>query len=192
MSVIRTFQIGAIVALVCTSCASQPSLSGDVNADGKPDVKVALGEVYSGVRDGNIESVSLPAESEYLTVEICIENISNEFVTVFWRDVFILGEDGAQYFPSALGLDQAEAFNWVLPLVEPIGGKHIEHKYYFFLIQEEALMTLPAHQSQGCTSSPQFTSQALLFILPTGITRGNLQLLVLGDSIHMPQLSADV
>ncbi len=192
MSAIHVFRTGAIFALVFTSCASQPSLGGDVDADGKPDVKATLGEVYSGVRDGNVESVSLPAESEYLTVEICVENISNEFVTVFWRDVFIVREDGAQYFPSALGLDQAEAFNWVLPLIEPIGGKHIEHKYYFFLIQEEALMTLPAHQSQGCESSQQFTSQALLFILPTGITRGNLQLLFLGNSIYLPQLSSDI
>lgn len=192
MSVTRVFQIGTIFALVFTSCASQPSLSGDVNADGKPDLTVALGEVYWGVRDGNVESVSLPAESEYLTVEVCVENISREFVTVFWRDVYIAGEDGTQYFPSALGLDQAEAFSWMLPLVEPIGGKHIDHKYYFFLIQEEALMTLPAHQSQGCKSSPQYTSQALLFILPKDIARGRLQLLFLGDPAYLPQLPADI
>lgn len=98
------------------------------------------------------------AESAYLTVEVCVENISSEFVTVLWRDVYVVGEDNVQYFPSALGLDQAEAFSWVLPLAEPIGGKRIEHKYYFFLIQEEALTTLPARQSQGCKSSPQYTS----------------------------------
>ncbi len=188
----RSFQIGVIFAVILNGCVSQPSLSGDVNADGKPDVKVTLGEVYSGVRDGNVESVSLPAESEYLTVEVCVENISREFVTVFWRDVYVAGEDDVQYFPSALGLDQAEAFSWVLPLAEPIGGKHIEHKYYFFLIQEEALITLPAHQSQGCKSSPQYTSQALLFILPKDIARGRLQLLFLGDPAYLPQLPADI
>jgi hypothetical protein len=192
MSLMRLFQIGAIFALVFTSCASPPSLSGDVNADGKPDVAVTLGEIYLGVRDGNVESVSLPAENEYLTVEVCVKNISREFVTVFWRDVYVVGEDGAQYFPSALGLNQAEAFNWVLPLIEPIGGKHIEHKYYFFLIQQEALMTLPARQSQGCESSSQFTSQALLFILPKDVTRGRLQLLFLGGSIYLPQLPTSI
>ncbi len=188
----RSFQIGVILAMILNGCVSQPSLSGDVNADGEPDVKVSLGEVYSGVRDGNVESVSLPAESEYLTVEVCVENISSEFVTVFWRDVFIVGEDGTQYFPSALGLDQAEAFSWMLPLVEPIGGKHIEHKYYFFLIQQEVIITLSAHQSQGCKSSPQYTSQALLFILPKDIARGRLQLLFLGDPAYLPQLPTDI
>ena len=188
----RGFQIGVFFAMLLISCVSQPSLSGDVNADGKPDAKVTLGEVYSGVRDGNVESVSLPAESAYLTVEVCVENISSEFVTVLWRDVYVVGEDNVQYFPSALGLDQAEAFNWVLPLIEPIGGKRIEHKYYFFLIQEEALITLPAHQSQGCKSSPQYTSQALLFILPKDIARGRLQLLFLGDPAYLPQLPADI
>lgn len=48
----RGFQFGVILATLLISCVSQPSLSGDVNADGKPDVKVTLGEVYSGVRDG--------------------------------------------------------------------------------------------------------------------------------------------
>lgn len=188
----RVFQIGAIFAIILTSCGSRPFLSGDFNADGRPDVKITLGEVYLGVRDGNVESLSLPADNEYFTIEICVENISNEFITIFWRDVYVLGEDNTQYFPSALGLDQAEAFSWVAPLVEPIGGKKIDHKYYFFAIQQEALMSLPAHQSQGCKSSPQFTSQALLFILPEDILGGRLQLVFWGNSAYLPKLPVDL
>ena len=137
-------QVLALSTLILTSCGFQSFLSSETNEDQKPDLRITLGEVYLGVRDGNVESIALPVESEYLTVEICVENISNELVTVSWRDVYAVAGDDSQYYPSALGLDQAEAFNWVLPLIEPIGGKRIERKYYFFLIQDEALMTLPA------------------------------------------------
>lgn len=182
-------QIGVVFALLLIGCDSKPSVRGDVNADGSPDVKITLGEVYSGVRDGNVESLSLPAEDEYLTVELCVENISNEFLTIFWRDIHVLGQANQQYFPSALGLDQAEAFSWVLPLAEPIGGKRIEHKYYFFVIQQDALMSIPAHQSQGCKSSPQYTRQALLFLLPKDLINDRLQLVLWENPTDLPQLS---
>lgn len=185
-------QVLALSTLILTSCGFQSFLSSETNEDQKPDLRIALGEVYLGVRDGNVESIALPVESEYLTVEICVENISNELVTVSWRDVYAVAGDDSQYYPSALGLDQAEAFNWVLPLIEPIGGKRIERKYYFFLIQDEALMTLPAHQSQGCEFSPQFTSQALLFVLPKGVHHRMLQLLFMGIPAYLPELPADV
>lgn len=189
---IRKVQVLAFSTLILTSCGFQPFLSGENNEDQKPDLRIALGEVYLGVRDGNVESIPLPVESEYLTVEICVENISNELATIYWRDVYVAEGDDAQYYPSALGLDQAEAFSWVLPLTEPIGGKRIEHKYYFFLIQDESLMALPAHQSQGCEFSSQFTSQALLFVLPKGVHRGRLQLLFMGIPAYLPELPSDV
>ncbi len=85
--------------------------------------------------------------------------------SVYRQDVFLDVGDNIKIYPVALGYDQAEAFSWLLPIAAPIGAKSIDHKFYFFLIQKDELIRVPAGQSLGCEGSAQFKSLALLFIL---------------------------
>lgn len=188
--------LGGIVALFLCGCSLLNGFRGNPNLDTEPVMSITMRNAYQGVGDGNVEQVPLPEDSAYLTVEICVENHSAIDQSVLWRNVFIIPEDrehvfpvevgsilttypsagwleaftsfqGAdQIFPVAVGYDQAEAFSWLGPIVAPIGGKRIAHNYYFFVIQSNELMQVPAHQSLGCETSSQYKSLALLFIVP--------------------------
>lgn len=157
--------MGIVLTLVLSSCAIPGKSAEEANLANKPQVRITLLEAYQGVKDGNVESVQLPGDSAFVTVRLCVENLSAIPQPVYWQDVFLTGGNNAQTLPVALGFDQAEAFSWLLPIAAPVGAKRIDHKFYFFLIQKNELMSLPAYQSLGCDQSSQFKSMALLFIL---------------------------
>ena len=163
-----TMLAGMLLCLVLSGC----QLTAGSQAETGTGVRITLGETYAGVRDGNVESAPLPTGSAYVTVEACVENLSAMERSIGWGDVYLATVENVQVYPVALGYDQAEAFSWLLPIVEPIGGKHIDHKFYFFRIQNQELMRIPARQSVGCRGSSQFTSMALLFILPQELAGG--------------------
>ena len=159
----RTRLLGSILLLVMLAgCRLTPG----AQADTSQGLRITPGEAYAGVKDGIVESVPLPEGSAYVTVEACVENRSAVERSVGWRDVYLMTGENVQVYPVALGHDQAEAFSWLLPIIEPIGGKHIDHKFYFFRIQNNELMRIPAYQSVGCRGSSQFTSMAFLFLVP--------------------------
>jgi hypothetical protein len=156
--------IGVLLPLVFSGYL-KPGSTQDVNPASEPQMRVTMIEAYQGVKDGNTESVQLPTDSAFITIRICLENLSNVQESLYRQDVFLdLGDNGGIY-PVALGYDQAEAFSWLLPIAAPIGGKSIDHKFYFFLIQKDELVSIPAYQSVGCDNSTQFKSLALLFIV---------------------------
>jgi hypothetical protein len=159
--IIRLFVAVVLLVFLLSACL----VFKDSNVGETHGLRIKVEDVYQGVKDGDVESVQLPGGNTYVTVEICVENLSDMEQTVQWQDVFIIAGDNSQIFPAALGYDQAEAFSWLLPIVEPIGGKRITHKFYFFLIQSNELMKIPFHQSLGCKTSSQFKSLALLFIV---------------------------
>ncbi len=127
---------------------------------------ITVKDAYPGVKDANVENVPLPADRVYVTVEACVENRSAAEQSVGRQEVFLETGDHAEIFPVAVGYDQAEEFNWRLPIAEPQEANRIEHKFTFFLIQRNELLRVPAHQSQGCRDSSPFKSLALLFLLP--------------------------
>jgi hypothetical protein len=142
---------------------------GDASFESAHGLSGTIKDVYQGVKGGNVVDVPLRNGDAYVTVETCIENSSEIEQVIHLQDVFIIADDGSQFFPVALGYDQAEAFSWALPMLEPIGGKRFPHEYYFFLIQSNELMKIPAYQSLGCDTSLQFKSLAFLFIVPDEI-----------------------
>lgn len=160
----RLLMMGGVFSLVFSSCLKFGSTE-DVNPASQPQMRVTMKEAYQGVKDGNTESVQLPADKAFITIKICVENLSAVQESVYWQDVFLDLGDNIKIYPVALGYDQAEAFSWLLPIAAPIGGKSIDHKFYFFLIQKNELIRIPAHQSLGCDNSAQFKSLALLFIV---------------------------
>ena len=160
----RFILIGALFALLFSGCLKFGS-TADVNPASQPQMRVTMKEAYQGVKDGNTESVQLPADKAFITIKICVENLSAVQESVYWQDVFLDLGDNIRIYPVALGYDQAEAFSWLLPIAAPIGGKSIDHKFYFFLIQKNELIRIPAYQSLGCDNSAQFKSLALLFIV---------------------------
>jgi hypothetical protein len=95
---------------------------------------VTVRDAYEGVQDGNVESVPLPKDNVYVTVELCVENPSSADRPIALTDVHLATKGNAQIFPSAVGYNQAEAFSWLLPLAEPVGGKRIVPLFYFFLV----------------------------------------------------------
>lgn len=123
-------------------------------------------DIYQGIQDGNVESVQLPADRAFVTVEMCLENLSTIDQSILWQDVYLTSGDLEQIHPVAVGYDQADAFSWLLPIAEPAGAKSIDHKFYFFLVQSHELMRLSAGQSLGCSTSAQYKSLALLFTVP--------------------------
>ena len=160
----RFLLIGVLLPLVFSGCLKFGSTE-DVNPASQPQMRVTMKEAYQGVKDGNTESVQLPIDSAFITIRICLENLSTVEETVYWQDVFLDLGDNIRIYPVALGYDQAEAFSWLLPIAAPIGAKSIDHKFYFFLIQKNELVRIPAYQSLGCDNSAQFKSLALLFIV---------------------------
>jgi hypothetical protein len=160
----RFFLIGVLFPLVFSGCLKFRSTE-DVNPASQPQMRVTMKEVYQGVKDGNTESVQLPIDSAFITIRICLENLSTVQESVYWQDVFLDLGDNIRIYPVALGYDQAEAFSWLLPIAAPIGAKSIDHKFYFFVIQKNELVRIPAYQSLGCDNSAQFKSLALLFIV---------------------------
>lgn len=160
----RFILIGSLFALLFSGCLKFGS-TADVNPASQPQMRVTMKEAYQGVKDGNTESVQLPADKAFITIKICVENLSAVQESVYWQDVFLDLGDNIRIYPVALGYDQAEAFSWLLPIAAPIGGKSIDHKFYFFLIQKDELIRIPAYQSIGCDNSAQFKSLALLFIV---------------------------
>ena len=159
------FLIGVLFTFIVSSCVSLNKAADDSSPANQPQMRITMLEAYQGVRDGNIESVQLPTDSAFVTIRICVENLSTVPESVYWQDVFLDLGDNFRIYPVALGYDQAEAFSWLLPIAAPIGGKSIDHKFYFFLIQKNELMRVPAYQSLGCDDSAQFKSLALLFIV---------------------------
>jgi hypothetical protein len=155
--------IGFIVFL--SSCVSFRQSAENLNTTGKPKMRITIIEAYQGIKDGNVESVRLPAGRAFITIKMCVENLSTVPETVYWQDIFLDLGDNIRIYPVALGYDQAEAFSWVLPIAAPIGAKSIDHKFYFFLIQKAELIRVPAYQSLGCDNSAQFKSLALLFMV---------------------------
>lgn len=164
----RFLLIGVLLPLVFSGCLKFGSTE-DVNPASQPQMRVTMKEAYQGVKDGNTESVQLPIDSAFITIGICVENLSTIQESVYWQDVFLDLGDNIRIYPVALGYDQAEAFSWLLPIMEPIGGKSIDHKFYFFVIQNNEIMKIPAYQSLGCNTSSQFKSLALLFIVNNDI-----------------------
>jgi len=160
----RFLLIGVLLPLVFSGCLKFGSTE-DVNPASQPQMRVTMKEAYQGVKDGNTESVQLPIDSAFITIRICVENLSTVQEYVYWQDVFLDLGDNIRIYPVALGYDQAEAFSWLLPMAAPIGAKSIDHKFYFFLIQKNELIRVPAYQSLGCDNSAQFKSLALLFIV---------------------------
>jgi len=158
-------KVGILLVFLFSACLPFK----DINVDGTNGLQIMIKDAYQGVKDGNVEWVPLPEKSAYITVEICVKNPLTTAQSVQWQDVFIVTEDRLQVFPIAVGYDQAEAFSWLLPIAEPIGGKRITHKYYFFLIQNNEIVKIPAYQSLGCNNSSQFKSLALLFIVSNDI-----------------------
>lgn len=182
---LRHFLTGGVLILILSGCLLLRQLTESSGAGGTHVLEVMLKESYQGVKDGNIESVPLPSDSAYITVEMCVENLSAQEQSVPWQDVFITAEDGSPIYPVALGYDQAEAFEWLLPYLEPVGGKRIDHKFYFFLIQNSELLRFPAYQSQGCRDSSRFKSLALLFIVPEEMADQPYTLHFLEDEIPL-------
>jgi len=127
---------------------------------------ITVKDAYLGVKDGNVDSVPLSADHVYVTVEACVENHSAAEQSLGRQEVFLETGDHAEIFPVAVGYDQAEAFHRLPPTAEPLGAKHVDPAFTFFLIQRNELLRVPAHQSQGCRDSSQFKSLALLFLLP--------------------------
>lgn len=161
----RLFIMGVIFTFVFSGCTVFSRLPQNPKPSNQPQMRITLIEAYQGVRDGNTESVRLPIDNIFITVKICVENLSAVQQSVYLHDIFLATKDTIQIFPVALGYDQAEAFSWLLPIAEPIGGKRITHKFYFFLIQKNELFSIPAYQSLGCKASAQFKSLAPLFIV---------------------------
>jgi hypothetical protein len=154
--------IGVLFPALFSGCLKFGSTK-DGNPASQPQMRVTMKEAYQGVKDGNTESVQLPADKAFITIKICLENLSAVQESVYWQDVFLDLGDYIKIYPVAVGYDQAEAFSWLLPIAAPIGGKSIDHKFYFFLIQKNELIRIPAYQSLGCDKSAQFKSLALLF-----------------------------
>lgn len=163
---IKLSEAGMLLTLLFSACLPFKDTIKEINVDTTGGLRILMEDAYQGVKDGNVEWVPLPERSAYITVEICVENSLTMDRSVQWQDIFITTEDHAQVVPVAVGYDEAEAFGWLLPIAEPIGGERITHRYYFFLIQNNEIMKIPAHQSLGCNASPQFKSLALLFIVP--------------------------
>jgi hypothetical protein len=161
----KLFIAGLLLTLLLPACSMFNRLAGSSDADGTHELKVTIKDAYEGVKDGNAESVPLLDDNIYVTVVICIENLLSTERSVDQQDVFMVTRDNNRIFPTALGYDQAEAFSWLLPIAEPLGAKRIENKFYFFLIQNNELLKIPAYQSQGCNTSFQFKSLALLFLV---------------------------
>lgn len=153
--------LGLLTLLFFAACGT---FNGSTSRQG---LQVTVQDAYEGVQDGNVESVPLPQDHLYVTVELCVENHSSANQAIAREDVYLMTERNVQVFPSAVGYNQAEAFSWALPLAEPVGGKRIVPLFYFFVIQNNEIMNIPARQSVGCRGSSQFTSMALLFVLPT-------------------------
>ena len=162
---LKRILIGVLFPLIFSGCLLFNGLTGDPNAGDQHGLALTMKDAYQGVKDGNVESVPLLEDSTYVTVEVCVENRSVTEQIVHGGDVFLTTENNGQIFPVALGYDQAEAFDWILPMAEPIGGKRIEHRFFFFPIQNDEVLRIPAYQSQGCSNSAQFKSLALLFIV---------------------------
>lgn len=160
----RFLLMGVLLPLVFSGCLKFESTE-DTHPASQPQMRITMKEAYQGVNDGNTESVQLPTGSAFITIRICVENLSAVQESVYWQDVFLDLGDNIKIYPVALGYDQAEAFSWLLPIAAPIGGKSIDHKFYFFLIQKNELVRIPAYQSLGCDNSAQFKSLALLFIV---------------------------
>jgi hypothetical protein len=157
---------GLLLLLVPSACGSRPG-TGPVPSPGPGDgVQITLLDVYEGVQDGNTESVQLPDGRAFLTVEMCLDNLSALEQSILWQEVYLTSGDLEQIHPVAVGYNQAEAFSWLMPIAEPIGGKRMMPRYYFFLLQGQELLRLPGHQSVGCTGSAQYKSFALLFTVP--------------------------
>ena len=160
----RFLLMGVLLPLVLSGCLKFGSTE-DVNPASQPQMRVTMKEAYQGVKNGNTESVQIPIDRSFITIRICLENLSTVQESVYWQDVFLDLGDNIRIYPVALGYDQAEAFRWLLPIAAPIGAKSIDHKFYFFLIQKNELVRIPAYQSLGCDNSAQFKSLALLFIV---------------------------
>jgi len=156
--------IGVLFSFICSSCVNINQGTDDSNLSDKPQMRIKLLEAYQGVRDGVIENIQLPADSAFITVKICVENLSEMQQSIYLQDLFLTTTDNIQIFPIALGYDQSEAFSWLLPIVKSTGGKRISHKFYFFHIQNNEIVRIPAYQSLGCETSTQFKSLAPLFI----------------------------
>lgn len=179
----RSFLVGLLLPMLLSACSTFTQSTEGRDADGQRDLEITIKDAYQGVKDGNVESVPLSQNRIYVTVELCVENLSSTDQSISRQDVFLLTKDNLQIFPSALGYDQAEAFSWALPLAEPLGAKRIESLFYFFLIQGDELMRIPAYQSQGCRSSFQFKSMALLFIVSKEMAGPSYTLHFAGDDV---------
>jgi hypothetical protein len=173
----KRFLAGLLSLLFFASCATFNM------SPGGQGLEVTVKDVYEGVQDGNVESVPLPKDNLYVTVELCVENPSSTDRPIAWEDVYLVTKSNVQVFPSAVGYNQAEAFSWLLPLAEPAGAKRIVPLFYFFLIQNDEIMNVPAAQSVGCRGSFQFTSMALLFLVPTAIAESSYTLHFAGEQV---------
>jgi len=173
-----------LLTFLFSACLPFKDTVQDANIGETDGLQITMKEAYQGVKDGNVEWVPLPENSAYITVEICIENHSAMDQSIHWQEVFVSTENNVQVFPVAVGYDQAEAFSWLLPIAEPIGGKSIDHKFYFFVIQNNEIMKIPAYQSLGCNTSSQFKSLALLFFVNNDIASQPFTLRFLGGEIH--------
>lgn len=129
------------------------------------ELEITVKDVYGGIDKGTVQDIQLPDDSSYVTVEICIKNLLPIEQSVQRENVSIITYDNAQLSPIAQGYNQAEMFGWMLPLVEPIGGKRVVDEFIFFPIQKPELMRIPPYQSQGCSDSYQIKNYAFLFIV---------------------------
>src|SRR5687767_2832253 len=102
---------GLLLLLVPSACGTRPG-AGPVPSPGPSDgVQVKLLDVYQGVEDGNTESVQLPDGRAFLTVEMCLDNLSALEQSILWQEVYLTSGDLEQIHPVAVGYNQAEAFS---------------------------------------------------------------------------------
>jgi hypothetical protein len=161
--------LGVLLALIPYVYLISGRPPSNPSANRPQELKITLKKAYQGVKDGNVDGVPLPVDRSYITVEVCIENLSSSDYIIPREAVLMTTKGHVDLYPSAVGYDEAEAFDWLLTIAKPLGAKRIPHKFYFFLPQRDQLISLPAYQSQGCSTSSKFKSLAFLFLVPKDI-----------------------
>lgn len=127
--------------------------------------EILVRDSYQGTKLGNLQDISLENGYGFITLELCIRNLSSDAQVVHWEDISMITEDGTIVFPMGQGYRQSEVFGWLVAVLKPFGAKRVVDDLWYTRIQNYELVSLPAHQSQGCKDSYQLKTYAHLYMV---------------------------
>ena len=161
--------ITLILLITLSACSSfwpgGPGINQPVQSQDGWEITVR--DSYQGIKLGNLQDIYLQEGYGFITLEVCIRNLTETEQVVHIGKVFILTEDGATIFPIGQGYKQSEVFGWLVTILKPFGGKRVVDDLLYFPIQSDELARVSPKQSQGCKDSYKLKTYAYLFMFNT-------------------------